>query len=78
MFKPHYLTNMEFKPNYKLRTKDIAFLEDCSTRTADRIKRAIKILFGIEVVKYRDYVLYYSLSYDEVLEIKKNRKSTPK
>lgn len=78
MFKPHYLIDMEFKPNYKLRTKDIATLEDCSTRTADRIKRAIKFLFGIKVVKYRDYVRYYSLSYDEVLEIKKNRKSTPK
>lgn len=78
MFKPRYLIDMEFKPNYKLRTKDIAFLEDCSTRTADRIKRAIKFLFGIKVVKYRDYVRYYSLSYDEILKLKKTVKSTPK
>ncbi len=43
----------------KLTTKEIASLSECSLRQADRIKRDIKLTFGIKLVKIGHYNAYY-------------------
>ena len=43
----------------KLTTKEIAVLSECSLRTADRIKTAIKRELNISKVYYKDYCKYY-------------------
>ena len=43
----------------KLTTKEIAVLSECSLRTADRIKTAIKREFNIKKVYYKDYCKFY-------------------
>lgn len=48
-----------FNPNYKLTTKDIARLNMCSIRSAERLKRQIKIELGIKIVRYRHFVEFF-------------------
>ena len=43
----------------KLTTKEIAVLSECSLRTADRIKTAIKRELNIKKVYYKDYCKFY-------------------
>ena len=48
-----------YKPNYKLTTKDIAELNYCSLRTADRIKRQIKDFCKVKIVRFKHYQKYF-------------------
>lgn len=45
--------------NYKLTIKDIANLNQCSIRSAERLKREIKIELNIKVVRYKHFKKYF-------------------
>lgn len=53
------MNKYRFPLEYKLRTKDIAELTMCSTRTADRLKLSMKKMYGVKRVLYKHYLDYF-------------------
>jgi len=51
-----------FKPYYKLSTKDLAQLSDMSIRSAERLKSDIKKVFNIQIVRYKHFLKYFEIS----------------